>query len=212
MFIDRTDAGQQLAKKLAKYSDTNAVVLALPRGGVVLGAEIAKAISAPLDIIAVRKIGHPLSPEYAIGVVDERGTTIFNETEVAAVDRDWLQQEVAAEQQEAARRSQHYRDQREPVSLKGKTAIIVDDGIATGFTMQLALRSVNAQSPEQVIVAVPAAPPEAIQMLKAEGVGEVIVLEPPEHFLGWVGAHYRHFSQTTDAEVLKLMRECHANA
>jgi len=205
MFIDRTDAGQQLAQKLERYAHRDAVVLALPRGGVVLGAEIAKAISAPLDIIVVRKIGHPFSPEYAIGVVDEAGTTIMNEAEAATVDQDWLKEEIASEQGEAARRSKRYRVGRAPASVRGKTAIIVDDGIATGFTMQLAVRSVRAQSPAKLVVAVPAAPTEAIAMLEREGADEVVVLEPPERYMGSVGAHYRFFPQTTDKEVIDLL-------
>ena len=206
MFTDRADAGRQLAKKLERYRGKEAVVLALPRGGVVTGHEIAEALKLPLDIIVVRKIGHPSSPEYAIGAVDEKGTTILNETETAALDQAWLREEIGRQRKEAQRRSTVYREKRMPRGLAGKIAIVVDDGIATGLTMRLAVRSVKAQKPEQIIVAVPVAPMESLRALKEEGAGDVIVLEPPEGFLGAVGAHYDRFEQVPDEEVIRLLQ------
>lgn len=209
MFTDREDAGRQLAKKLEQYRGKEAVVLALPRGGVVTGYEIAEALKLPLDIIAVRKIGHPSSPEYAIGAVDEKGITILNETETTALDQVWLREEIGRQRKEAQRRSTVYRQKRIPMSLAGKTAIIVDDGIATGLTMRLAVRSLKAQKPEKIIVAVPVAPSESLRVLKNEGVDEIIVLEPPAEFMGAVGAHYVRFAQVEDEEVIRLLQSTH---
>src|SRR3989344_1335917 len=205
MFTDRRDAGKKLAERLAEYREQHAVVVALPRGGVVLGYEVAKALQAPLDIVAPRKIGHPLHPEYAIGVVDEKGMRILNEAEARTVDQKWLKEETEKQRKEAARRIVLYRGGKEPVWLSGKVVIIVDDGIATGLTMRLAVRSVTAQGSEKIIVAVPVAPEESIAALKAEGADEVVVLEPPEAFAGAVGAHYARFGQVEDAEVIKLL-------
>ena len=209
MFTDRQDAGKQLAKKLSQYRGKNAVVLALPRGGVVVGFEVARALSLPLDIVAIRKVGHPTSPEYAIGAVDENGVTILNKVETAVIDPKWLEEETGLQREEAQRRSTVYRGGRVPIGLERKAAIIVDDGIATGLTMQLAVRSVKAQKPSKVIIAVPAAPSESLSTLKGEGADEVIVLEPPEEFMGAVGAHYMRFDQTEDEEVIRLLKSAH---
>lgn len=204
MFDDRAEAGKILARSLEAYRE-NAVVLALPRGGVVLGYEIAKELGIPLDIVVPRKIGHPLHPEYAIGAVDEHGTRIMNEAEAASVDPVWLEAETKRQQEEAQRRVTLYRGGHAPFALKGRTVILVDDGIATGLTMQLAVRSVKAQHPQKIIVAVPVAPADALGLLAEEG-AEMIVLEPPENFQGAVGAHYRRFEQVTDEEVISLLR------
>lgn len=206
MFRDRRDAGKKLAQMLQAYRGANAVVLALPRGGVVLGYEVARALSLPLDIIAVRKIGHPVSPEYAIGAVDENGATILNESEASAVDRSWLKEETARQQEEAVRRSTVYRAGRPPIALAGKAAIIVDDGIATGLSMQLAVHRAVLQNAAKIIVAVPVAPPECLRMLKEEGADDIVVLESPERFAGAVGAHYAVFDQVEDDEVVRLLK------
>ena len=205
MFRDRSDAGRQLAEKLVSYRGKNAVVLALPRGGVVTGFEIARALSLPLDIIAVRKVGAPDNPEYAIGAVGADGTTIVNDAETAAIDRTWLAGEIAAQQKEAHRRGSVYRAGRKPVGIAGKTVIIVDDGIATGLTMRVAVRSAKAEKAEKVVVAVPVAPPEAVRTLREEGADEVIILEPPDEFLGAVGAHYLRFEQVEGDEVIPFI-------
>lgn len=206
MFADRKEAGVILARQLETVAGKDVVVLALPRGGVVLGCEVARQLDVPLDIIVPRKIGHPLHPEYAIGAVDERGTRIINPIEAATVDPQWLEAEANRQRKEAQRRMKLYRGERSPIDLKGKIVILVDDGIATGLTMQLAVRSIKEQHPERIIVAVPVAPPEAMQMLAEEG-AEAIVVEPPEHFLGAVGAHYRRFEQVSDDEVIGLLND-----
>lgn len=206
MFKDRNYAGRQLAKKLEKYRATDAVVLALPRGGVVTGYEVARKLKLPLDIVTVRKIGHPENSEYAIGAVDEHGMTLWNEPEISELDLTWLGEETQKQRVEALRRAKLYRGRRKPRALKDKIAILVDDGIATSLTMRLAVRVVKAQKPKQVIVAVPVAPPESVNALKKEGADNVIVLEPPERYLGAVGAHYTRFEQVEDDEVIRLLR------
>ena len=205
MFKDRSDAGRQLAEKLALYRGKEAVVLALPRGGVVTGFEIARVLSLPLDIVAVRKVGAPDNPEYAIGAVGANGTVILNDAEAATIDKTWLAGEIAAQKKEAQRRSRVYRAGKKSLDITGKTAIIVDDGIATGLTMRIAVRSAKAEKAGKIVVAVPVAPPEAVHALSEEGADEVIVLEPPEEFLGAVGAHYIRFEQVEDDEVIRLM-------
>ncbi len=206
MFKDRVDAGKQLAKRLEAYAGKDTVVLALPRGGVVTGYEVAQALAAPLDIIAVRKVGHLFEPEYAVGAVAPDGTSLFNEAETAALDAKMLHAAVAAERAEAKRRSDLYRDGRAPLDLSGKTALIVDDGIATGLSMRLAVRVAKASKPARIIVAVPVASGDALRALEGEGVEELITLEPPDSFEGAIGAHYERFEQVSDEEVIRLMR------
>lgn len=203
MFKDRADAGRQLAKRLERYRGQGAVVLALPRGGVVLGAEVARELSLPLDIVVVRKIGHPLDPERAIGAVDAQGATLM-ENEREPIDEAWLRQETAREVAEAKRREALYRGGRAPVALAGKVAILVDDGIATGLTMRLAVAAVATQKPRTIVVAVPVAPASAVAALSKDA--EVVVLEEPEDFLGAVGAHYEEFEQVGDSEVVHLVQ------
>lgn len=205
MFQNREDAGQQLAKRLEHYQGTDAVVLALPRGGVVVGNEIARALRLPLDIVVTRKIGHPTNPEYAICAVDEKGTLLCDEAERELVNKDWLKKEVERQRKEAERRVRVYRGKGEPVEMKGKTAIIVDDGIATGLSLRLAVRVVKAEMPKRVVVAVPVAPSDIIQKLARE-VDELIILLPPEEFAGAVGAHYREFEQVEDDTVIRLLQ------
>src|SRR3989338_6113938 len=202
---DRADAGKRLAKALAVYRATNAVVLALPRGGVVVGAVIASTLGLPLDIIAVRKIGHPNNEEYAIGAVNAEGTLLWDEA-ARGVDEVWLQEEAARQQREAQRRAILYRGALAPLDLAGKIAIIVDDGIATGLTMRLAVASVKAQSPARVVVAVPVASAEAAQEVMRVA-DELVMLESPENFLSAVGAHYEEFEQVEDNEVIWILLE-----
>lgn len=207
MFKNRTEAGKLLAKALTGHKGDKTVVLALPRGGVVLGYEVAKILKCPLDIVVTRKIGHPDNPEYAICVVNEKGVLLCDEAESRSVDQGWLKEEISRERKEAERRVALYRGEREPETIQGKTVIIVDDGIATGFTMRLAVRSVKAQNPEKIIVAVPVAPLDSKNYVYAEGAGEIITLEPPEKFTGAVGAHYLEFEQVADSEVVDLLQK-----
>ncbi len=204
-FKNRKDAGQQLAKRLAQYRGTDSVVLALPRGGVVVGHEIAQALGLPLDIVVTRKIGHPTNPEYAICAVDEKGTLLCDEAERESVGKEWLKEEAERQREEAERRVRAYRGKKETANIKGKTVLIIDDGIATGLTMRLAVMAVKAEMPKRVVVAVPVAPSGIVQKLKRE-VDELIVLLPPEEFAGAVGAHYQEFKQVEDDTVIRLLQ------
>jgi predicted phosphoribosyltransferase len=205
MLKNRHEAGVLLAQKLQKYRGENAVILALPRGGVVVGRAVADALSLPLDIIATRKIGHPTNPEYAIGAVSANGTSVFNEIEIASVDSEWLEKEILKQKEEAKRRTSVYRKGKKPTDFHEKIVIIVDDGIATGFTMQIAVKAVKKENPKKIIVAVPVAPSESITEIRREGADEVIILLPPEEFMGAVGAHYQEFKQVEDREVINLL-------
>ena len=208
MFKNRIDAGEQLAKKLKQYQGQDTVVLALPRGGVIMGYVVAQVLKSPLDIVVTRKVGHPDNPEYAVCVVDEKGSLLCNEMEIRAIDPLWLQTEILYQKKEAQRRVALYQGKRESPEIKGKMAIIVDDGIATGFTMRLAVRAIKMQNPKKIIVAVPVAPAESLLALKDEGADEIIVLEPPEEFMGAVGSHYMEFEQVEDNEVINLLQKC----
>src|SRR3989344_6450768 len=145
MFKNREDAGRQLSDKLKQYRGTDTVVLALPRGGVVVGHEISQALDLPLDIVVARKIGHPNNHEYAICAVDEKGTLLCNQAEAREVDRKWLEEQAQREQAEARRRSSVYRAGKPPAAIGGEIAIIVDDGIATGVPMRLAILATETQ-------------------------------------------------------------------
>ena len=204
-FRDRVDAGKQLAQALKKYQNQDGVVYALPRGGVVLGLEVARVLNMPLDLLIPRKIGHPLQPEYAICAVVENGEMVCNQQEVARVDPQWFRQEVDAERHEARRRRELYLGGRASAPVQGKTAIIVDDGIATGLTMEVSIRDARRRQPAHLVVAVPVAPSDTVERLSGE-VDEFVVLDPSPFYLGAVGAYYDHFLQVTDEEVIALLR------
>ena len=209
MFKDRTEVGRILAKALAKYKNNKTVVLALPRGGVVVGYEVAKALNSPLDIVVTRKIGHPDNPEYAICAVNEDGLLLCNEQEIKSIDYLWFNEEILRQKNEAGRRIALYRGGRKPEKIAGKIAIIVDDGIATGLTMRLAVRYVKTQKAKKIIVTVPVAPLDSKNLLCKEGADEFVVLLPPKEFGGAVGAHYMQFEQVEDGEVINLLQKLH---
>lgn len=205
-FRDRKDAGDKLAEALAKHHGEDVLVYALPRGGVVVGARIAEKLGAQIDLVIVRKIGHPWSPEYAIGATSESGRTIFNETERAVIDKEQLKRLMAEERAEARRRREVYLKDRPPLSAFGKTAIVVDDGVATGLTLLCAIEEIRAQKPKKLIVAVPVAPEDTAARIR-EKADEFVALDVPRHFLGAVGAYYDDFRQTQDEEVIALLEE-----
>jgi putative phosphoribosyl transferase len=207
-FADRADAGRRLAAKLAPLTGTDVVVLALPRGGVAVGFEIAKALSAPLDLVLVRKIGAPGMPELAIAaLVDAGGEVVRVVDERIAGDADlplaYLDREAAREERELARRRGVYGAAGATVPLLGRTAIVVDDGIATGTTMRAALLAVRRRHPTRLVLAVPVAPAAAIDALRSD-VDEIVALETPEDFLA-IGQFYGDFHQMSDGEVLALI-------
>lgn len=206
-YRDRADAGQVLAALVAGRGFDRPVILALPRGGVPVAAEVARRIAAPLDLVMVRKIGVPGQPEVAAGaVVDgDRPEIVINE-EIARHLRLTpadLERLAKPELETIARRRALYLKGRAPVVLAGRTAVIVDDGIATGATMRAALRAVRRQRPARVVLAVPVAAAEALAVLRPE-VDELICPMIPAHF-GAVGAFYERFDQTSDDEVIRLM-------
>ncbi|MGQ5712472.1 phosphoribosyltransferase [Desulforudis sp. DRI-14] len=206
MFQDRVEAGRLLAAELKEIGPVkDGVVVAIPRGGVVVGAEVAKALDIPMDVIVPRKIGAPFNPEVAVGAVTEDGTTIFDERalRLLGLARESLDDAVKVQLAEIARRTQLYRSGKDPLPLEGKTVILVDDGVATGYTTLAALRSVKNARPARVVLAVPVAPPDTAEMLSGE-VDEMICLLTPEPFYA-VGQFYRRFDQTTDEEVIALL-------
>lgn len=203
-FKDRTQAGKLLGDKLIKYRGKS-VVYALPRGGVEVGAEVAKKLDAPLDLIISRKIGHPYEPEYAIGAVTESGPAIWNEFEASMIDPQWLQRAEAEERAEAKRRRKTYTARRNSAPVGDKTVIIIDDGIATGLTMLAAIEALRKLRSNKIMVAAPVAPPDVIITLR-EIVGDIITLDSPNNFQGAIGAHYVLFPQLSDAKVVKLLK------
>src|SRR3989344_2601043 len=154
-FQDRKDAGLKLVKALKQYAGEDLVIYALPRGGVVLGVVVSRQLKAPLDLLIVRKIGHPLNPEYAVAAVGEKGAIVENTQEVAQIDPEWFKAEIAKRRAEAVRRRKLYLAGRVPISAAGKTCIIVDDGLATGLTMRAAIKELQSQKPKAIIAAVP---------------------------------------------------------
>lgn len=194
-----------LAKQLLPYKGRNTVVLALPRGGVVVAAPVAAALGAPMDIIAVRKIGHPSSPEYARGTINEHGEKLLSAAADHEIDPTWVEEESAKELAEALRRAKLYRGGKGPLPLRGKTVLLVDDGMATGLTMRLAVRTAEKAEPAHVIVAVPVASQEAAADIRNMGI-KLVLLSPPKEFASAVGAHYVQFNQVSDEEVINLMQ------
>lgn len=203
MFRDREAAGQQLAGSLAKYRGKDVVVYALPRGGVVLGAEVAKDLHAPLDLLIARKVGHPLSSEYAIGAVTEMGEPVWNKWEASEQSASWREEQVRLAKREAYRRRIKYQGDQPTTEVKGKVAIVVDDGVATGLTLIAALKDLTKRHPKKIVVAVPVATAELSPEI-LDCTDELVVLYVPSH-LGSIGAYYENFDQVSDEEVRQLM-------
>lgn len=206
IFANRNEAGKKLAIKIeqAGYGD-NAVVFALVRGGIVIGQEVSQYLKAPLDIILVRKIGFPGFDEYAIGAIAENDPPILNYSEVQYIESDKIEQIVHKERETIISRHKTYLNKTERISASGKTAIIVDDGIATGYTMQAAVQYIAKQRPKKIVVGVPVAAADSVQDIKNK-VEKVIVVDDPVNFGGAVGAHYKSFSQITDKQVIDILK------
>jgi len=205
-FRDRTEAGRRLAERLTAYADRpDVLVLALPRGGVPVAYEVARALRAPLDVFLVRKLGVPGYEELAMGAVATGGVRVLNDQIVAGlrIPGHVIEAVAEAEQQELARRERVYRGDRPPPDVRHRTVILVDDGLATGATMQAAIKALRALPPARIVVAVPTGSPETCEQLKAQA-DDVICAITPEPFHA-VGLWYEDFTQTTDEEVRDLL-------
>ena len=204
IFENRVEAGQRLAAALDRYRGPDTIVLAVPRGGVVVGCEVAAFLGAPLDVIIPRKIGAPGQPELAIGAIGDDVSVLDEETIMYLhVSEAYIRDEIERQRHEIERRWHLYREDRPFPDVRGKTVILVDDGVATGHTTMAAARALRKKNPGKLVLAVPVAPPESVARLRPE-VDELVVLETPEPFFS-VGSWYDEFAQTTDAEVIELL-------
>jgi putative phosphoribosyl transferase len=204
-FVDRRDAGRKLAARLLPFAGERPIVIALPRGGVPVAVEVARALDAPLDILAVRKLGAPANPEYGVGAITEDGTALLN-TETArrvGMTRQALDATVEREVRELRRRVESYRDGRQRIDVRGRTVIVVDDGLATGLTDLAAVRSLRARGATRIIVAVPVGARESVALVGEEA-DEIVCHTIPHELLG-VGHWYRDFSPVSDAEVIATL-------
>jgi putative phosphoribosyl transferase len=210
MFRDRKDAGERLAAQLLHLKNRSPVVLALPRGGVAIGREIARLLEAPLDIVLVRKIGVPWQPELALGAVADGGAPeIFIDAhmqQALAIQDDYVREETARQFAELERRRQIYCGGHSPVEIAGRTAIVVDDGIATGATMRVALRAVRRRGPAWLVLAAPVAAAETLAALAGDA-DETVCVEAAQG-LGAIGYYYEDFHQMSDDEVTALLARC----
>ena len=203
MFEDRVDAGRRLAEALLGRFGPDALVLGVPRGGVVVAVEVADMLGLELDVVIVRKIGAPGNPEYAIGALDEEGRVLGAHTALA--DDGYIRRAAEQGRAEIARRLVEYRGNLPAPRISGREVVIVDDGIATGFTLRAAIESVRGRGAARVVVAAPVAAPGAAADMRAAA-DEVIVLDEPDGFRA-VGQFYRVFDQTSDAEVVRILSE-----
>ncbi|MGH7030143.1 MAG: phosphoribosyltransferase [Stellaceae bacterium] len=208
MFADRSAAGRELSRRLQHLRAERPIVLALPRGGVPVGFEIAEGLDAPLEIVLVRKIGAPGQPELALGaVVDGETAQALIDDQLAAalaVAPAYIESETRRQLVEIERRREAYLGHRPPPPIAGRAVIVVDDGIATGSTVRAALRAIRRGGASRIVLAVPVAPQETLEALKHE-VDEIVCLATPCPFLA-VGAHYQQFAQLTDEDVVSLLR------
>ncbi|MEN6521211.1 MAG: phosphoribosyltransferase [Armatimonadota bacterium] len=207
VFEDRADAGKKLAKVLEQYRGTDALVIAIPRGGVVVGYEIAIALDLPLDVVVPRKLGAPDQPELAIGAVApwNEGNAILDESAISylSVTQDYIQRETERQLAEIDRRLREYRGTIDPPNISGRTVIVVDDGIATGYTIEAALYSLRELNPGRIVLAVPVAAPDSLRRISRLA-DEVHALMTPTPFFA-VGSWYIEFGQTSDEEVVELL-------
>lgn len=207
---DRTDAGRRLAARLARYGDEGPIVLALPRGGVPVGAEVSRSLGAPLDVFIARKLGAPGQPELGIGAVAQGGVLVFNERIVRALDltEDHINSAAERELAEVERRLRLLRGDRPEPMLEGRTVILVDDGLATGATAKAAIVALKERGPRRLVLAVPVCPSHTADGLRSE-VDEIVLLATPPDFYA-VGAYYEDFEQVTDEEVIRLLESVRA--
>jgi len=208
LFEDRQDAGQLLAKALSSYRGKEVIVLGLPRGGVVTAAEIASSLSAPLNLAFAHKIGHPHNEEYAIAAISESGHLVGNPRELTSIDKVWFERRKKEVLEEIQHRRNTYLGGQSKPDVTDKIVILVDDGIATGLTMQAAIVEIKNLKPKKLIVSVPIAPEATADLIRSQ-IDEFIAVrvDPDDRFLGGVGAYYEKFQQVTDREVIDIMRQ-----
>lgn len=206
-FRDRIEAGQILANKLTKYADQKPLVLGLPRGGVPVAFEVARALSAPLDVYVVRKLGTPGQEELAMGAVATGGVRVLNNPVIEAmqISKEAIETETRKEQKEVERRERNYRGERPPTDVSNRTVLLIDDGIATGSTIKAAIAALKKQKAGRIVVGVPVAPAATIEELKTM-VDEVVCVSTPEFFFA-ISIWYGSFPQTTDEEVRELLKK-----
>ena len=206
-FSDRVEAGKRLAGALEQYRGKDTIVLGIPRGGVVVANEVADALEAPLDIVVSRKIGAPGEPEFALGAVTQEGEVILDRQAADSVGAsdEYLESEIREKKEEVRQRMERFRGDAPYPSLKGKVVIIVDDGIATGSSVEAAVMSIKKRDPREVVIAVPVAPPDTVESLKAGG-NRVVCLETPGMFFA-IGEFYQRFDQVEDTEVKQILAE-----
>lgn len=206
-FRDRVDAGRQLAELLVRYRAEHPVVVALPRGGVPVAAEVAAALGAPLDVLVVRKLGYPWQPELGMGAIAEGDITVLNDELIARIgaDADTIRAVEDRERVELERRIRRYRGDRPPVPVEGRTVILVDDGIATGYTAHAAIDVLKRHGATRVVLAAPVAPPEAVEEL-GRVADDVVTVRTPRLFMA-IGQFYDDFAQSRDEEVAELLAD-----
>jgi predicted phosphoribosyltransferase len=207
IYKNRIDAGRALAELLCEYKDSNeAIVYALPRGGVPVAKVIAEELNLPLDLLIIRKIGHPLNPEFAVAAIAEDGTLVSNPIGIDRLDSEWLSREIENQKLEIQRRIDLYFSGKKRIDPKDKITIIVDDGIATGSTTLAAIEAMKSKHPLKIIVATPVVDKSVSYLIEGTDV-ELVAGLIPEEFAGAVGAYYEDFTQVTDEEVKTLLNE-----
>jgi putative phosphoribosyl transferase len=209
-FKNRVEAGKRLAEALMDLQGKDVVILGIPRGGVVVANEVAKALKAPMDIVVTRKIEAPGEPEFALGAVTQEGDVIMDKqaAESIGASREYLDDQIRKKREEVSDRMHRLRGDAPYPGLEGRVVVIVDDGIATGSSVEAAVMSVRKRKPKEVVVAVPVAPSDAVETLAEDGM-KVVCLEMPGSFLA-IGEFYRDFGQVEDIEVMRILKESSA--
>jgi putative phosphoribosyl transferase len=205
-FRDRSDAGRKLGEELERFAEEDVIVLGMPRGGVEVAFEVARSLEAPLDVVVIRKLGAPANPEFGFGAIGPNGLRILDDQSVRmlGLSEEDIERVAEREREELERRLEEYRGERTMPDMEGKTLIVVDDGAATGGSARAAVRALKEMDPGKLILALAVAPPDTAEELRQE-VDELICLETPSAFMA-VGQWYSNFSQTTDEQVVELLK------